>query len=178
MDAKKKVQLRPISESDLHVLWEMSAKEETPEWKKWDAPYYPYTPKTYEEFLTNKEFYLEPNRIQGIEVNNELIGIVSYYWEHKPSNWLEMGISIFKPAYWNGGYGTDAMRQWMNKLFTEMPLVRVGFTTWSGNERMIKVGEKLGMTMEARLRKVRLYNDVYYDSIRMGILREEWKVLK
>jgi len=54
-------------------------------------------------------------------------------------------------------------------------LVRVGYTTWSGNARMIKVGEKLGMTMEARLRKVRFWNGTYYDSIRMGILREEWE---
>ena len=59
-------------------------------------------------------------------------------------------------------------------LFNEMPLVRVGFTTWSGNERMIRVGEKLGMTMEARFRKVRYWKGTYYDSIRMGILREEW----
>jgi RimJ/RimL family protein N-acetyltransferase len=153
----------------------MSAKETEPEWKKWDAPYYEYSPKTYPEFLANKAYYLEPERIQGIEVNDELIGIVSYYWEHQPSNWLEMGITIFKPAYWSGGYGTEAMKQWMHKLFTQMPLVRVGFTTWSGNERMIKVGEKLGMTLEACLRKVRLYKGVYYDSIRMGILREEWE---
>ncbi|GMK48630.1 hypothetical protein PghCCS26_57600 [Paenibacillus glycanilyticus] len=56
-----------------------------------------------------------------------------------------------------------------------MPLVRVGLTTWSGNNRMIRCAEKLGMTMEARIRKVRLYNGEYYDSIRMGILREEWE---
>ena len=64
---------------------------------------------------------------------------------------------------------------WIDHLFNEMPLVRVGYTTWSGNARMIKVGEKLGMTMEARLRKVRYWNGTYYDSIRMGILREEWE---
>ncbi len=39
----------------------------------------------------------------------------------------------------------------------------------------VKVGEKLGMTMEARIRKTRLYNGVFYDSIRMGLLREEWE---
>ena len=29
--------------------------------------------------------------------------------------------------------------------------------------------------MEARIRKVRYYDGNYYDSIRMGILREEWE---
>lgn len=48
-------------------------------------------------------------------------------------------------------------------------------TTWSGNERMIRVAEKLGMQLEGRIRKVRFHEGNYYDSVRMGILREEWE---
>lgn len=40
---------------------------------------------------------------------------------------------------------------------------------------MVKVDEKIEMKMEARLRKCRYYNGEYYDSIRMGLLREEWE---
>lgn len=40
---------------------------------------------------------------------------------------------------------------------------------------MIRVAEKIGMQLEGRLRKCRLYNGKYYDSIRMGILKEEWE---
>jgi RimJ/RimL family protein N-acetyltransferase len=58
-----------------------------------------------------------------------------------------------------------------------MPLVRIGLTTWSGNQRMIRCAEKLGMKLEGRLRKCRFYNGEYYDSIRMGVLREEWENL-
>lgn len=72
------------------------------------------------------------------------------------------------------GYGSEALGLWIDYLFKELPLVRVGLTTWSGNKRMIKVAEKLGMKLEGQLRKCRLYNGEYYDSIRMGILREEW----
>src|SRR5690606_26614556 len=93
--------------------------------------------------------------------------------------WLEMGIVIYLPEYWNGGYGTEAIKLWIEYLFESLPLIaRVGYTTWSGNIRMIKVGEKLGMTMEGRMRKCRYYNGVYYDSIRMGLLREEWENTK
>lgn len=109
-----------------------------------------------------------------IEVNEVIIGTVSYYWEHKPSNWLEVGIVIYDPKYWNGGFGTDALSLWIDYLFQELPLVRVGLTTWSGNKRMMKSAEKLGMKLEGQLRKCRLYKGVYYDSIRMGVLREEW----
>jgi RimJ/RimL family protein N-acetyltransferase len=58
-----------------------------------------------------------------------------------------------------------------------MPLVHIGLTTWSGNQRMIRFAERLGMKLEGRLRKCRFYNGEYYDSIRMGVLREEWENL-
>jgi RimJ/RimL family protein N-acetyltransferase len=167
--------IRTIEEQDLERLWEHIYKEESPEWKKWDAPYFEHKQLTWEEFLNEKELYVQCENRWAIEVNGEIIGTVGYYWEHKPSNWLEMGIVIYDPSYWNGGYGKRAIRILINHLFTTMPLVRVGYTTWSGNERMIKVGEKLGMKMEARIRRVRYYNGEYYDSIRMGLLREEWE---
>ena len=39
---------------------------------------------------------------------------------------------------------------------------------------MIKLAEKLGLVCEARIRKVRYFNGVYYDSVKYGILREEF----
>ena len=45
--------IRPIEEKDLFNIWEFVYTEEAPEWKKWDAPYYPHTSKTYEEFMKN-----------------------------------------------------------------------------------------------------------------------------
>lgn len=167
--------IRPIKEQDLVRLWELVYKDAQPEWKKWDAPYYPHEAKPLEAFLEKKEKWIDQEDFWAIEVSGVVRGIVSYYWEHEPSKWLEMGIVLHEGESWGKGIGTRAMKMWMNHLFTTMPLVRVGFTTWSGNERMIRVGEKLGMQLEARIRKVRYYNGVYYDSIRMGILREEWE---
>jgi RimJ/RimL family protein N-acetyltransferase len=167
--------LRPITDQDLPVLWEWVYKEDSPEWKKWDAPYYEHKAISFDQFLAEKDKWVNREDRWAIVVNNEVVGTVGYYWEHKPSNWLEMGIVIYDPRYWSGGYGTKTIRLWINHLFNTMPLVRIGFTTWSGNHRMVKVGEKLGMTMEARLRKCRYYNGEYYDSIRMGLLREEWE---
>ena len=39
---------------------------------------------------------------------------------------------------------------------------------------MMKVGEKLGMTKEAQIRRVRYWEGHYYDSVKYGVLREEW----
>ena len=43
---------------------------------------------------------------------------------------------------------------------------------------MMKLSEKLGLKLEGRIRKVRYYKDVYYDSVKYGILREEYYKLK
>lgn len=169
--------IRPIREEDLPRLWNLIYKEEAPEWKKWDAPYFEHKTMAFDAFMEKSENFVDRDNFWGIEVDGVLCGIVSYYWEHEPSRWLEMGIVFHEAPSWGKGLGTRALKLWIDHLFSTMPLVRVGYTTWSGNARMIRVGEKLGMSMEARIRKVRFYNGEYYDSIRMGILREEWEAL-
>lgn len=167
--------IRAVEEKDLTRLWELIYTDEQPEWKKWDAPYYPHQSKTLEEFLPIGQGWIGDDDFWVIEVAGVVRGMVSYYWEHEPSQWLEVGIVFHEGGSWGRGLGTRALKLWIDHLFNTMPLVRVGFTTWSGNKRMIRVGEKLNMQMEARIRKVRYYEGHYYDSIRMGILREEWE---
>jgi RimJ/RimL family protein N-acetyltransferase len=42
---------------------------------------------------------------------------------------------------------------------------------------MMRCAEKLGMQQEARIRKVRYYQGEYYDSVKYGVLKEEWQTL-
>lgn len=167
--------IRPIEERDLYRLWELAYKEEAPEWKKWDAPYFTHHPVTYERFMENAGSYIDNDQRWAMVVNGEVCGMVSYYFEDAQQIWLEMGIVIYRGQNWSKGIGTRVLKLWMSHIFNSLPVPRVGLTTWSGNKRMIRVAEKLGMTMEGRIRKVRYYEGEYYDSIRMGILREEWK---
>lgn len=176
----KKVIVREIDEADIHSLYEQIYKEEKPEWKKWDAPYFRFSMQEYSEYREKLQSKLKEDPLSQliIEVKGEIIGIVGFYWEYKPTRWLEMGIVIYNPAYWNGGYGTEALQLYRDLLFENIEIGRVGLTTWSGNERMMKVAEKIGMKLEGRMRKCRYYNGIYYDSIRMGIIREEWEELR
>lgn len=178
MYIEKQISIRPITAEDLPRLWALIYKDENPEWKKWDAPYFPHKSISYEQFLLRQHEWVGVNDRYAIVVDGQLEGTVSYYWEHEPSHWLEMGICLNESYNWGKGIGTTALKLWIDHLFNTLPLVRVGYTTWSGNQRMIRVGQKLGMTMEARIRKVRLYEGIYYDSIRMGLLREEWEATK
>jgi RimJ/RimL family protein N-acetyltransferase len=174
----KELLIRPIEEQDLLRLWELIYKDDAPEWKKWDAPYFPHKSKPFEQFIESATTWVGKENFWVITVNEMVCGIVSYYFEDDQSKWLEMGIVLHEAKSWSRGIGTRTLKLWIDHIFNTLPLLRVGITTWSGNERMMRVGEKLGMKMEARIRKVRYYEGNYYDSIRMGILREEWETSK
>lgn len=40
---------------------------------------------------------------------------------------------------------------------------------------MMRAAKKIGMTQEACIRKVRYFEGIYYDSVKYGVLRDEWE---
>lgn len=116
--------------------------------------------------------------------SGEFVGQVSWYWEEKPTEpdaegtrllpWRRLGLVVFDPAHWSGGYGTEALALWTTYLFEVTDSHRLDFATWSGNVGMCRVGQKLGFTEEARYRKARLVRGELYDAVVYGVLREEW----
>lgn len=174
--------LRCVEKEDLTELYALIYSEDVPEWKQWDAPYYALEHESYEDFersmlrrLEAAQSNSDPDSIRIIELNGQIIGTISYYWEHRPSMWLEMGIVLYRSAQWGRGIGTRVLQMWSSHLFEQLPVARVGLTTWSGNERMMRSASKAGLQVEGRMRKCRIVDGKHYDSIRMGMLREEWE---
>ena len=173
------IDLRKLIEEDLVSLWEIAYSQSNPIWKQYDAPYY----DDYQHFPNFQEFKLQKsestlnnsNRL-GIFVDDKLVGTVSRYWVCKQTRWMELGICIYDNKFWNSGIGKAAMLQWIDRTFQDyLELEHLGLTTWSGNFGMMKLAEKLRMKKEAHIPKVRYYQGVYYDSVKYGILREEWE---
>lgn len=141
------------------------------------TPYFEnYRPMTYEMFEQQLGEWLLSEHVTGIFLHDSVIGIATRHWENEATRWLEIGIILYQPENWSGGLGTQALTQWINQIFERYPnLEHIGLTTWSGNERMMKLAEKIGMQQEARIRKVRYWQGTYYDSMKYGVLRDEWK---
>jgi len=154
-------------------------------WMKFDGPYYPKpSQKDLEKrFIMIKEHIIVGNwitprkRIVIADIKNDkLLGTVSWYWQSKETNWKSIGIAIYNDKYWSKGIGYEALSLWIDYLFeVDKDIVRLDLRTWSGNIGMIKLSEKLGFKEEARFRNARIVEGKFYDSIGMGILREEWK---
>lgn len=172
----KKVTLNQATNKDLDELYFWKFDEKEQQAKKWNGPYIPEEKKTKEAFRKSwqKEIFSGIPASLVIKCNGKAIGSVGSYWVDKNTNWLETGIVIYDSTFWNGGYGSEAYKLWIDFIFTSTDIHRLGMSTWSGNIRMMKVAEKLGMKEEARIRDARLVNGEYFDAIKMGILRKEW----
>ncbi|RXJ71877.1 GNAT family N-acetyltransferase [Veronia nyctiphanis] len=165
--------LRCALPKERNLLWRQIFLDN--EWKALDAP---YTPLEYQSRL-----YFRMNLFKRlrdgetalvIEYQGQLVGYLSCYWEDQSTRWLEVGITLFESQNWGKQLGRRALKLWISHLFKKYELARIGLTTWSGNPRMMRCAEAMGLTLEGRLRKVRFYQGKYFDSLRYGVLREEW----
>lgn len=175
-----KVELTEAAAKDIDELYFWKFEETAQEAKKWNGPYIPekkMTKEEYQEEWSEEIFPGIPSSLV-IKCDGKTIGYVGAYWVDKNTNWLETGIVIYDSTYWNGGYGSEAYKLWINHLFESTEIHRLGMSTWSGNIRMMKAAEKLGMKEEARIREARIVNGEYFDAIKMGILRKEWEEMK
>lgn len=173
----RKIEIRDLED---YYYWNLPERD----FHKFNAPYLGeiseqelrlQIEKIREALIEGKTELFPNKKIIVDSMTNELIGEVTWYWRSQETNWLEIGIVIFNSNYWNKGIGKQALIKWINQIFNEKPeLVRIGFTTWSGNIGMIKLGESLKFRKEAAYKNARIVNGEYFDSISYGILKEEW----
>lgn len=175
---EKEITVRTVSEADLRPLWEVAyGPQANLEWKQWDGPYFNDPILDWEAFRTGWGAHILDNPHSGVICyQDKIVGQINGYFEDGDlKRWLEFGLVIYDPQKWNGGIGTTASRLFIGYLFDLHPeLPHIGYTTWSGNLRMMKLGEKLGMQKEAQIRQVRFWQGQYYDSVKYGILRDEF----
>jgi RimJ/RimL family protein N-acetyltransferase len=99
--------------------------------------------------------------------SGELIGRVGCYF---PGGWpgFEVGWTL-RRATWGRGYAIEGARAAMRFAFEELSQPRVISLIQPGNERSIRVAEKLGESLEGRL-------DVNgQEALVYGISREHWQ---
>jgi RimJ/RimL family protein N-acetyltransferase len=105
--------------------------------------------------------------------DEKLIGFLSL-WRDLVHADVWVGIGIGDRAYWSRGCGTEAMQLAVQYAFRELGVQRVSLALYAYNPRALRAYEKAGFRVEGRTRRDVLREGQYYDSIWMGILREEW----
>ncbi len=171
----KKVRLRPIERDDLprYVEWFGD-----PEIRRHLLIYLPFSLAQEERWFENLLRRLERQEIvlmaietaEGVHIGN--VGLETIDWKNRHA---EMGIMIGEKAYWNQGYGADAIRTLLGLAFREMGLHRVFLRVDADNGRGIHCYEKVGFQREGIMREMVFKEGAYGDQYLMSILESEFE---
>ena len=84
-------------------------------------------------------------------------------------------IMIGERAYWDRGYGSDAVLTLVRFAFDEMNLRRIDLETYAFNTRAIAAYHKCGFVEEGRRRQACYARGARHDVVMMSVLRGELK---
>lgn len=84
------------------------------------------------------------------------------------------GISLGDKSTWGKGYGAEATRLMVRHAFETLNLNRVWLHVYEYNARGLRAYEKVGFKLEGRLRQDTFRDGRYWDTLVMGLLRDEW----
>jgi RimJ/RimL family protein N-acetyltransferase len=121
------------------------------EWKYYDQPDQPFQPISREGF--DKQMKKQSDHPSSSSkgwwidtVEGQLIGSINYYnWDQEEGS-ASIGICIPEEENWGKGYGTEALRLFLDFLFDSLGLDTVRTATWTGNKRMVRCAQKAGFT--------------------------------
>lgn len=136
--------------------------------------------------LEDEIYYLEhilPDRNQkenlpasyGIVVKgtDKIVGSVDFNHRHEDDE-LELGYTLH-PDYWGRGYVLEAARALIDIGFKNLGLHKIELVCFSHNLQSQRVAEKLGFTLEARIRDRKDAQGNRCDNLIYGLLKSGWE---
>jgi RimJ/RimL family protein N-acetyltransferase len=111
------------------------------------------------------------------QADDRLIGEIGVWLESWAQGEAWAGIVIGERDYWGNGYGTEAMQLLLRYAFTELNVRRVSLNVFAYNPRAIRSYEKAGFRHEGLVRGDCHRTGQRWDTVFMGILREEWEAI-
>lgn len=129
----------------------------TDTWEKW------YDAMTADE----KGFSFAIENKEGL-----YLGDCHTMWLNWKNGTTYMAVYIGHPDYRSKGYGTEALKLFLNFLFNELGLRKVKLNVFSFNKRAMRCYEKCGFKLDG-INRQELYRDgQYHDNCAMSITRE------
>jgi RimJ/RimL family protein N-acetyltransferase len=169
----KKVYLRPLEKADASLMVPWFNDQEVIRTLR---RYRPLTLKEEEEWL-DKVAQDEGGVVLGIVVRetDRLIGGTGLHQTDFRNRHSTFGIIIGEKTEWGKGYGTEATALVVRYAFETLNLNRVWLHAYEYNKAGLRAYEKVGFKKEGVLRQDCYREGRYWDTIVMGILREDWE---
>ncbi len=168
----QKVYLRPLEREDAPRV---TPWFNLPDVRRTLLRHRPINLRSEEEFI-DKAYQGEHDVMLGIELRSveQLVGVTGLHAIDFKDRHAGFGIVVGEPEQWGKGYGTEATALIVGYAFDTLNLNRVWLHVYEDNERGIRAYRKVGFREEGRLRQHAYHDGRYWDTVTMGILREEW----
>jgi len=155
------------------------------EWRHQDAPREGFGDElTAEQEKKIRDQFLEkcagehstPRRSAFVVTKDDYrpLGWVSSYQKESYPSVGYVGINICEDDALNRGLGSEALKLWINYVFTHRDVHKLGLETWSFNPRMMHIALKVGFTCEGAEHDVLEWQGKWLDLVHYGMLRKEW----
>lgn len=110
-----------------------------------------------------------------VKGTDKIVGSVDFNHRHE-DDVLEIGYTLH-PDYWGRGYVPEAARALIDLAFKDLGLHKIQLTCFGYNLQSQRVAEKLGFTLEARIRDRKDAQGNCCDDLRYALLKSEWEVI-
>ena len=107
-----------------------------------------------------------------VKGTDKVIGSVDFNHRHA-DDVLELGYTLH-PDYWGRGYVPEAAFALIDLGFKDLSLHKIELSCFGYNLQSQRVAEKLGFTLEARIRDRKDVQGNRCDSLIYGLLKREW----
>ena len=169
----ERLRLRPMTEADMGFIFRLFSDPETNRYSS-----YPDL-ATPEEARRMFEGYLRPGFEDHFKVAAELretgeaVGTLGLYRYIERDRRAELGFDLLR-VHWGRGYMSEAVGALLGYAFGELGLNRVEATVDPLNLRSVRLLERLGFTLEGRMRERYMYKGSVHDELFYGLLKRDW----
>lgn len=169
----RKVNLRPLDESDLPLLLRWANDQEVRQFYIRHRP----TTAALEKKLLEKKLLDESSEVNlGITLaeNHELIGTMSLHRIDLIHGTGWVGIMIGRKDCWSNGFGSEATMILLDYAFNQLNLRKVSWGALSSNSRSLRCAGNCGFREEGRMRAQFQRGDELIDDVFLSVFRNEW----
>ena len=168
------VTLRPVIASDLPIMRRWFDDPETMAF--WAIPRPFVTADLFESDLGDRFSRFDlAGYFSILDPSGTPVGRIDYEDIDEKNGSASLGVLIGEPSARSRGYGPDAIVALLRHLYLDRNLHRVDLTVLTWNERAIRAYRKVGFVEEGVHRDHRYADGVYFDELRMSMLRRDFE---
>ncbi|HHV65511.1 MAG TPA: GNAT family N-acetyltransferase [Peptococcaceae bacterium] len=167
----KLTSIRPLEEQDLDFLYKWYNDYD---FGYWVCGNWPLATFMRRDAFEQKFFEEDEHRYAILNAQNKVIGSIGFDQVNIPARSARIFIGIGAKDCWGKGYGSEALTLFINYLFRQWNFRRLTAETWVKNTRAIACYQKVGFTIEGKLREAYYIEGNYYDAIILGLLKRDF----